>query len=73
MTMFDVFKSSAPEHVRYGYGSLKVGETTSVDIGDKDTRFVAKLRCGISSHSQYYGKKFKTKTVEGKLYIHRIL
>lgn len=70
--MFDVFKSSAPEHVRYGYGSLKVGETTSVDVDDRGSQFVAKVRCGISSHSQYYGKKFKTKVIDGKLYIQRL-
>lgn len=70
--MIDIFKSSAPEHVRYGYGSLSVGETTSVDVDEMDTSFIAKLRCGISSHSQYYGKKFKTKVVDGKLYIQRL-
>lgn len=70
--MFDVFKSSAPEHVQYGYGELKIGEMTTVDVADKGARFVAKVRCGLSSHSQYYGKKFKTKVVEGKLYIQRL-
>lgn len=70
--MFDIFKSSAPEHVQYGYGSLNVGETTSVDVDDMNTSFVAKLRCGISSHSQYYGKKFQTRTKDGVLYVKRI-
>lgn len=61
----------APAHERYGYGSMEVGQTISIDLSLQDESAV-KIRGHLGSHAQYYSKKFKTKVHNGVLHIMRI-
>ena len=67
----DFFPKGSAAHVRYGFGDLDVGGTTIVDLRSA-AESPEKIRAHISSHSQYYEKKFKTKCHDGKMYIMRV-
>ena len=55
---------------RYGFGDLAIGESIAITPTENET--IVKVRGHIGAHGQYYKKKFKTKTVNGKLYVLRI-
>lgn len=61
-----VFRKKA--HERYGYGTLKVGETVAVQVDDR--AHSARVRSGVCSHGQYYSKKFKTSLVAESMTLH---
>lgn len=67
--MDHIFLDTEPAHKRYGYGSLKIGGIVSIPC-NKDE--VIKIRSGISSHAQHRNKKFKTRTLDGIMYVKRI-
>lgn len=66
--MHNMFEE-APAHERYKFGSLERGECVMIPLDGENP---AKIRGHIGAHGQYYGKKFRTKTVGSNLYIARI-
>lgn len=54
---------------RYGFGAMAVGDVVAVDLDGENKRMV---QIHAHSHGQYHGKKFKTKELDGILYIKRI-
>ena len=67
----DIFQQDKPNHEFYGYGDLRVGEMCEVNllIHNKDPN---ELQRFIHSYGQYAKKKFKTKALNGVLYIKRV-
>lgn len=70
MALPDFFKSKGTRAEIYGYGNLEVGEYVSLDLSREELN-ARRIRAHISSHSQYYGKKFKTTVIDGFLHIYR--
>ena len=58
-----------PAHERYGFGSMAVGENLVIDLMGEAAWPVQNH---VHSHGRYHGKKFRTKEIDGKLYIKRI-
>ena len=58
-----------PAHERYGFGLLKIGESLVITPQDEN---IVKIRTHLGAHGQYHDKKFKTRTVDGKLHVLRI-
>jgi hypothetical protein len=56
-------------HERYGFGKMAIGEVVAVDLNGESAKTV---QIHVHSHGQHYGKKFKTKTRNGSLYVKRI-
>lgn len=69
--MHDIFLSDFPVHERFGFGSMRVGDVIQIDLDEAGMTSI-KVRGHISSHSQYYNKKFKTKTKGNILHAKRI-
>ena len=67
--MEHIFLDAQPAHQKYGYGKLRIGEILAIESNDEERE---KIRSGISSHGQYYGKKFQTRKNDGVLYVKRI-
>ncbi len=59
-----------PTHQRYGFGSLKVGDTVQIDLNFHGVT-CKYLHSQISGYSNYYGKKFKRKTRDGVMHVMR--
>jgi hypothetical protein len=61
--------SKEAAHTRYGFGFLKIGESLVITPQDEN---IVKIRTHLGAHGQYHDKKFKTRTVDGKLHVLRI-
>lgn len=69
--MDDIFLNNLPNHELYGYGALRVGDMCDVDLMMHDKTPSEIQRC-VHSYGQLKKKKFKTKVLNGILYIKRI-
>ena len=67
----NIFTFQEPAKDRYGYGKMEIDEVLEIKNIMAEGG-AAKIRCNIHAYGQYHNKKFKTKTVDGSLFIKRI-
>lgn len=69
--MDDIFLNDLPNYQLYGYGCLHIGDICEVDlIAHKKTP--KDIQAFVHAYGQHTKKKFKTKALNGVLYIKRI-
>jgi len=66
----DLFQEH-PNHELYGYGSLTIGDICEVDL-KAHNKTPREIQAFVHAYGQYFQKKFKTKTLNGVLYIKRV-
>lgn len=70
MNVKEIFSSKGTIAEVYGFGALGVGGTVSIRLADTGMTAM-RLRGHVSSHGQYYRKKFRTKVVDGVMHVLR--
>ena len=66
----DLFQDS-PNHELYGFGTLAIGDICEVDLKAHD-KTAKEIQAFVHAYGQYTKKKFKTKALNGVLYIKRV-
>lgn len=69
--MDDIFLNDLPNYELYGYGALEVGDICEVDLVTHD-KTSKEIQTFVHAYAQYAKKKFKTKALNGVLYIKRV-
>ena len=69
--MDDIFLNDSPNYQLYGYGDLLIGDICEVDLIAHD-KTAKEIQTFVHAYGQYTKKKFKTKAVNGVLYIKRV-
>lgn len=71
MNMQEIWLPEDPAHQRYGFGPMSVGDVITIDL-EAHNETKEKIQRHISAHGQYHGKKYKTRSVDGLMYVKRI-
>ena len=69
--MDDIFLNDLPNYQLYGYGDLLIGDICEVDLVAHDKN-AKEIQAFVHAYGQYTKKKFKTKALNGVLYIKRV-